>query len=182
MLPLGSPESFDLCHHATVHVCGPASNPDKKDSTFEINAEQYLAAMKAANNHFPVRCLFPPTARWEKYKPVPGKGKPIAIEGLLTGVERTDDRTVKHFIVDLEKVTFLSQTPAAPKAEESLTKIMNSGTPARLKFTGFFGSQQPDVKSDKQPPAKKRKTANDRALEESEDKGEGSSAGRRARH
>ncbi|KAJ7916923.1 hypothetical protein B0H13DRAFT_2445608 [Mycena leptocephala] len=181
MVPLGSPENFDVCHHAIVHVCGLPSNINKEDSTFDIHPEQYLSATKTANNAFPVRCGFPSTARWEKYKPMPGKGKPVVIEGLLTGVERNDDRTVKYFIVDLEKVTFISQGPAVPKAEESPTKPMNSGTPARLKFTGFFGSQEsnPDAKSDG-PASKKRKTADDRALEESGDKGEGSSTGRRA--
>jgi hypothetical protein len=199
MVPLGSPENFDVCHHAIVHVCGLPSNINKEDSTFDIHPEQYLSATKTANNAFPVRCGFPSTARWEKYKPMPGKGKPAVIEGLLTGVERNDDRTVKYFIVDLEKVTFISQGPAAPKAEESPTKpsayiissspsqrelstsSVNSGTPARLKFTGFFRSQEPnpDAKSDG-PASKKRKTADDLALEESGDKGEGSSTGRRA--
>ncbi|KAJ7903023.1 hypothetical protein B0H13DRAFT_1882366 [Mycena leptocephala] len=88
-----------------------------------------------------------------------------------------------YFIVDLEKVTFIAQGPAVPgpKAEESPTKPMHSGTPARLKFTGFFGSQESnlDAKSDG-PASKRRKTADDRSLEESGDKGEGSSTGRRA--
>ncbi|KAJ6507109.1 hypothetical protein DFH09DRAFT_874493, partial [Mycena vulgaris] len=122
MVPLGSPENFDLRHHAIVHVCGLPTNIDKKDSTFELHIEQYLSATKTADNSFPVRCLFPATPRWEKYKPIPGRGKSVAIEGLLTGLERNEDKTVKHFIVDLEKVTFLGQTPTAPKAEESPTK------------------------------------------------------------
>ncbi|KAJ7938057.1 hypothetical protein B0H13DRAFT_2302152 [Mycena leptocephala] len=94
---------------------------------------------------------------------MPGKGKSVAIEGLLTGVERNDDRTVKHFIVDLEKVTFLGQSATAPRAEESPKKIVNTGTPARLKFTGFFGGQETESKSEG-PSSKKRKTADDRAV------------------
>ncbi|KAJ7922087.1 hypothetical protein B0H13DRAFT_1604004 [Mycena leptocephala] len=122
--PLGSPENFDLQHHAVIHVCGVPSNIDKKNSTFEIHAEQYLSATKAADNVFPVLCRFPPTTRWEKYKPMPAKGKTVAIEGLLTGIERNDDRTVKHFIVDLEKVTFLgTASSGVPEAEESPTKM-----------------------------------------------------------
>ncbi|KAJ6585881.1 hypothetical protein B0H19DRAFT_1250638 [Mycena capillaripes] len=50
----------------------------------------------------------------------------------------------------------------------------NTGTPARLKFTGFFGSQGTDEKP-REPVIKKRKTADDPAIEESEDKGEGTS-------
>jgi hypothetical protein len=40
---------------------------------------------------------------------MPGNGKPVVIEGLLTGAERNDDRTVEYFIVDLAKV---AQGPA----------------------------------------------------------------------
>ncbi|KAJ6540435.1 hypothetical protein B0H19DRAFT_1269017 [Mycena capillaripes] len=179
MVPLGSPENFDINHHAVVHVSGVPTNIDKHDSTFEIHADQYLSATKNADNVFPVRCGFPDTPRWKKYKPVPGKGKPVSIEGFLTGVERNEDKTVKYFIVDLEKVTFHGQAPAAPKAEESPTKLVNNGTPARLKFTGFFGSQGTDENSE-EPATKKRKTADDRAIRESQDKGEGTSTGRRA--
>ncbi|KAJ7710859.1 hypothetical protein B0H17DRAFT_1190539 [Mycena rosella] len=150
MIPLGSPENFDLCHPAAVHVCGPASNINKDDSTFEIHAEQHLFATKSPSSAFPVRCLFPDTNRWKKYKPVPGEVKCAAIEGLITGVERNADCT----------------------AEESPTKI-NLGTPACLKFTGFFGSQKTNAKPDEEPQSKKRKTADDRGIKDSEDKGEG---------
>lgn len=65
--------------------------------------------------------------------------------------------------------------------ELNLITPVNTGTPARLKFTGFFGSQ--DSKDSGEPNPKKRKTADDRAAEEaSEDKGEGTSTGRRTRH
>ncbi|KAJ6467906.1 hypothetical protein C8R45DRAFT_475644 [Mycena sanguinolenta] len=73
IVPLGSPENFDLQHHAVVHVCGMPSNIDKKNSVFEIHAEQYLNATKTTDNVFPVQCLFPQTLRWENFKPVPGK-------------------------------------------------------------------------------------------------------------
>ncbi|KAJ7836553.1 hypothetical protein B0H14DRAFT_2589615 [Mycena olivaceomarginata] len=109
------------------------------------------------------------------YKPMPGKGKSDAIEGILTGVERDEESTVKHFIVNLEKVTFLGQAPAAPKLN---TLSVNTGTPPRLTFTGFYGSQGTDMTSG-EPSSEKRRISDDRALEESEDKGKGSSAGRR---
>ncbi|KAJ7196530.1 hypothetical protein GGX14DRAFT_574864 [Mycena pura] len=131
IVPLGSPENFDMRHHAVaaVHVAGVATNVNRDDSTFEIH-------------------------RWEKYKPVPTKGKSVLIEGLLTGLKRNEDRTIKHFIIDLEKVSFL--IPAAPKAEESPTKLVpNQGTPACLKFTGFLGNQESDPKSE-EPNRKKR--------------------------
>ncbi|KAJ7118403.1 hypothetical protein C8R43DRAFT_901581 [Mycena crocata] len=128
LVSLGSPENFDMCRHAAVHICGPSANINKDDSTFEIHVEQYLSATKVADNLFPVRCQFPDTKRWEKYKPIPGKSKSVSIEGFLTGVERNDDHTVKYFIIDLEKVTFLGPAATAPKAEESPTKIGESLT------------------------------------------------------
>ncbi|KAJ7878934.1 hypothetical protein B0H13DRAFT_1892385 [Mycena leptocephala] len=127
----------------------PAASRPKKHS---------LPTIKPPNFNAPTP---PDTKRWENYKPIPGKGKAVSIEGLLTGVERNDDQTVEYFIVDPEKVTFHEQAPIAPKAEESPTKLVNTGTPARLKFTGFFGSQGTDATSG-EPSLKKRKTA-DRA-------------------
>lgn len=106
-----------------MHICGVPTNIDNKDLTYEFHVTQYLSATRSADNAFPVRCLYPPGPRWEKYKPMPGKGKSVAIEGILTGLERNDDRTVKHFIIDLEKVTFLGQAATAPRAEESPKKI-----------------------------------------------------------
>ncbi|KAF7354168.1 hypothetical protein MVEN_01104500 [Mycena venus] len=175
LIPLGSPENVPLNNAAFVQVCGNATNINKDDATFEIIAEQYVSATKKPEV-FPVRCLIPDTPRFQKYKPVPANKKFVSVTGFLTGVERDEDHTVKHFIVDVDQVVF-GQSVSAPKAESSPTKIV-SGTPARLKFTGFFGSQDPENRSE-EPRTKKRKTADDRAAEEANDKGEGPSSGRR---
>ncbi|KAJ6523949.1 hypothetical protein DFH09DRAFT_1096445 [Mycena vulgaris] len=139
------------------------------DSAFGIQAVQYLTATRTADNAFPVRCPFPST--------------PL-------GEVQAHTRERQYFIVELEKVTFLGQAPVAPKAEESPTKCVtvSQGTPARVKFTGFFGSQESNTKSGGSEPSSKerarqrmaefegaRKTADDRVLEESEDKGKGTS-------
>ncbi|KAK6980846.1 hypothetical protein R3P38DRAFT_3235161 [Favolaschia claudopus] len=87
IIPLGSPGSLNIRTHATVHVCGVPSDSDKPNSTFDIKAEQYLSATKTPDNAFPVHCVFPATPRWEKYKPIPGKGKSVSVEGFLTGLE-----------------------------------------------------------------------------------------------
>ncbi|KAK7012361.1 hypothetical protein R3P38DRAFT_3209621 [Favolaschia claudopus] len=87
-----------------------------------------------------------------------GKGKSVSVEGFLTGLELNDDRSVKHFIVDIEKVTFLGNASStAQKAEESPTTIINTGTPARLTFTGFFGDQAPISTNTSEPNPKKHK-------------------------
>ncbi|KAJ7456828.1 hypothetical protein B0H11DRAFT_1925641 [Mycena galericulata] len=52
----------------------------------------------------------------------------------------------------------------------SLWTWINNGTPAYLEFTGFLGSQGMDARC-VEPATKKRKTADYRALEESEDEG-----------
>ncbi|KAJ6492601.1 hypothetical protein DFH09DRAFT_1338303 [Mycena vulgaris] len=180
LIPLGSPEDFDLCHHIFVTICGVPTNINRDDATFHLNAEQYISATKSSEV-FPARCLIPDTPKFKKYKPIPAKGNSVSITGFLTGLERNDDKTIKHFIIDVESVTFLGKAAgsAVPKAEESPTRIA-AGTPARLKFTGFFGSQGSDANSE-QPISKKRKTADDRAADEADDKGEGSSNGRSRR-
>ncbi|KAJ7274758.1 hypothetical protein C8J57DRAFT_1224342 [Mycena rebaudengoi] len=68
--------------------------------------------------------------------------------------------------MDVDTVTLLDQPAGAapPKAEESPRKIA-TGTPAQLKFIGFFGSQGSDAQSEESS-SKKRKTFDDRAAEE----------------
>ncbi|KAJ7794054.1 hypothetical protein B0H14DRAFT_2622287 [Mycena olivaceomarginata] len=128
MIYLRSPKNFDLQHYAIVHVAGSATNINKDDSTFEIHAAHY--------------------------KPIPGKGKSVLIKGLLTGAERNADHTVKHFSIDLQKVTFIGQAPFVLTLTPALLRVLSSW---------FFGS---GTKSD-EPASKNRKTADDRALEES---------------
>ncbi|KAJ6522257.1 hypothetical protein B0H19DRAFT_1086174 [Mycena capillaripes] len=169
LISLGSPENFDLCHQSLVTLCGVPININRDDATFELDIEQYLWATKSSEL-FPTRCLIPVIAKFKKYKPIPAKGKSIAITGFLTGLERNDDKTVKQFVIDIDNVTFFgpqggSTTPMA-EPEESLNKI------------GFFGSQG---SSWEEPAQKKLKTADDRALEEADDKGERPSTGRSSR-
>ncbi|KAK6988814.1 hypothetical protein R3P38DRAFT_3331900 [Favolaschia claudopus] len=163
---LGSPDTLNIRTHATVHVCGVSSNINKPNSTFDIEAEQYLSATKTPDNGFPVHCVFPATPRGEKYKPIPGKGKSVSVEGFLTGLELNDDRSV----------TFLGNASStAPKAEESPTRIVNTCTPARLKFT--LEVKLPVVPA--LPNPKKRKLI-DQQANEPQDKGEGTSTGHRS--
>jgi hypothetical protein len=124
LMPLGLPENFDLCHQSVVSICGVPTNINCEDATFDLGAEQYVSATKSSET-FPTRCLIPDTPRLKKYKPIPAKGKCVSVTGFLTGLERNEDKTVKHFILDIDTVTFLGQPvgSTAPKAEESPTKI-----------------------------------------------------------
>ncbi|KAF8160136.1 hypothetical protein K438DRAFT_2072700 [Mycena galopus ATCC 62051] len=78
---------------------------NKEDSTFEIAVMQYISATKE-HEVFPVCCLISDSPRWQKCNPVPANNELASITHFLTGVELDDDHTVKHFIVDVDKVVF----------------------------------------------------------------------------
>ncbi|KAJ7356520.1 hypothetical protein DFH08DRAFT_802557 [Mycena albidolilacea] len=157
LISLGSPGNFDVRHCGLLNVCGVLSNINRDDLTFTINAQQYVTATK-------------------NYKPIPAKGESVLVPGFLMGVECNDNKTVKYFLIDVETVTFLGQASGAtvPRAEESPTEITD-GTPAKLKFTGFFSGDRSPAKGG-EPPSKKHKTVADEKVPV-DDKGEGSSSG-----
>ncbi|KAF8171801.1 hypothetical protein K438DRAFT_1981954 [Mycena galopus ATCC 62051] len=80
---------------------------NKEDSTFKIAVMQYISATKK-HEVFLVRCLISDSSRWRKCNPVPANNELASITGFLTGVERDDDHTVKHFIdiVNVDQVVF----------------------------------------------------------------------------
>ncbi|KAJ7759679.1 hypothetical protein B0H14DRAFT_2634385 [Mycena olivaceomarginata] len=147
-IPLGSPENFDLCHQSFVTISGVPTNINRDDATLELNTEQYLSATKASR-HSPLDVAFPTCQNSRNINRYRRKGR----------LERNDNKTVKHFIVDIESVTFLGQLAGSTASKAT------QGTLARLKSTGFFGSQGSDTTSE-EPAPKKRKTADDHALEE----------------
>ncbi|KAK6984520.1 hypothetical protein R3P38DRAFT_2806525 [Favolaschia claudopus] len=168
----GQPQHLHSCYRSRLRV---PRNIDKPNSTFDIKIEQYLSATKTPDNAFQVHCVFPATPRWEKYKPIPVKGKSVSVEGFLTGFELNDDRSVKHSIVDIEKVTFLGNASStAPKAEESPTKIGIFGRKHRYsRAPQIYWLLVPTLSN-----PKKRKV--DQQANEHQDKGEGTSTGRRS--
>ncbi|KAF8133583.1 hypothetical protein K438DRAFT_2031520 [Mycena galopus ATCC 62051] len=85
----------------TTRTAVMVGNINKEDSTFEIAVMQYISATKK-HEVFPVRCLIPDSPRWQKCKPVPAHNELVSITRFLTGVERDDDHTVKHFIIDVD--------------------------------------------------------------------------------
>ncbi|KAJ7800284.1 hypothetical protein B0H14DRAFT_2616318 [Mycena olivaceomarginata] len=146
---------------------------NKDDGTFDGVAEQYVGATQNVKC-FPTQCLIPDTPCFQKFKPIPSKGKFVSVTGFLTSIERDEDHTVKYFLIDVDQIASLGQQSASPKAKQSPAKIA-LGTPTHLKFTGFLGSQGTDMKS-REPASKKHNTADDCAVEETNDKGEGTSA------
>lgn len=121
LIPLGSPEDFSLSQPAFVQVCGLATNINKDNATFEVAVEQYISATRSAEC-FPTRCLIPDTP----LQAHPQQRKVCLCDCFLAGVERDDDYTVKHFLLDIDQVVFLGQqlhSASAPKAEQSPNKI-----------------------------------------------------------
>ncbi|KAJ7811490.1 hypothetical protein B0H14DRAFT_2606530 [Mycena olivaceomarginata] len=155
LISLGPPGNFDVRHCGLLTVCGVPSNINQDD--LDIH-HQCPARNSKTTSH-------------------PAKGKSVSVPGFLTGVEHNDDKTVKYFLIDVETVTFLGQASGAtvPRAEENPTKITD-GTPAKLKFTGFFSGDGSPAKGG-EPPSKKRKTVADEEAP-ADAKGEGSSSGR----
>ncbi|KAJ7302753.1 hypothetical protein DFH08DRAFT_977599 [Mycena albidolilacea] len=82
---LGSPEGFDLCHKSCIAICGVASNINRDTTTFELHAEQYMAATWLLGS-FPAHCFIPDTPRFKKYKPIPVNGKSAVVHGFLIGL------------------------------------------------------------------------------------------------
>ncbi|KAJ7789514.1 hypothetical protein B0H14DRAFT_2627204 [Mycena olivaceomarginata] len=94
----------------------------RPDGTFDVVAEQYTGATRNVEC-FPTRCLIPDTPRFQKFKPVPSKGKFVSVTGFFTGVERDEDHTVTPFLIDVDQVAFLGKQSALPKAKQSPAKI-----------------------------------------------------------
>ncbi|KAJ6455610.1 hypothetical protein DFH09DRAFT_1297650 [Mycena vulgaris] len=133
----------------------------------------------------------------------------VHVSGLPTNINKDDSTFEIHAEQylsatkspeNLFPVTLLGQALTAPRAEEIPAKLANIGTP--LKFTGFFGGQETDIKSkfhlneitfavpiwavgtaravtfSVRNPGSANRNANRLRLEGSEDKGEGTSTGR----
>ncbi|KAF8144766.1 hypothetical protein K438DRAFT_1992510 [Mycena galopus ATCC 62051] len=72
---------------------------------------QYISAIKE-HEVFPVRYLILDSPQWQKHGPVPANNKFVSVTDFLTGVERDNDHTGKHFIIDVDQVVF-SQSDSA---------------------------------------------------------------------
>lgn len=122
MTPIGFPEGFEPRQQGFVQLCGVATNINRDDATFNVEAEPYVSAVKDVDGIkaiFPARCLILNTARFKKYKPIPANGRYVSVTGFLTNVELQEDHTVKQFVIDIDQVIFLGQyVPTAPRAIE----------------------------------------------------------------
>ncbi|KZP09645.1 hypothetical protein FIBSPDRAFT_963772 [Athelia psychrophila] len=116
-----------------VHIVGTVSGTPEKD-TFDIDAAQYTAALKAhkAKSCLPVLCFVKDSPRYAKYnKPVPRANSQVCCGGFLTSADRkTEDSVPSRFRLNIDNVTFLGQ----------------STVPAKSSSTGDADDSQPSVK------------------------------------
>ncbi|KAK6981295.1 hypothetical protein R3P38DRAFT_3376237 [Favolaschia claudopus] len=197
LIPLGPPDSLNLRTHATVHVCGAPSNIDKENSTFDIKAEQYLSApkqrfpgslciprnaeilrrLRATLEYYSSRGLksLAPQAIHNGLPTPPATHQSAAAAGARpegTGNRNTpiqskcESRTAANDSKSRQSLCIVSSLGMMPRLW-----IVNNSTPVRPRFTGFFGEQTSPRD------AKRRKLDVSNGLE---DRGEGTSTGRRA--
>ncbi|KAJ6530920.1 hypothetical protein DFH09DRAFT_1093315 [Mycena vulgaris] len=170
---LGPTSELDLRYRAIAHICGTVSHTNAKDGTFQVDAEQYITALRAAAA-MPFKVIIPDSPRYRTKKPVPTQGGRVLVTGHIMDVERLLDNkdstpgSVVHFIVEMNTVVFLGAsakgdggTPAAQKS------VKTEGAPTQLKFN--FNTPSPAQRGTK----RNLKDREDGGVVE--DKGEGSS-------
>ncbi|KAJ7024261.1 hypothetical protein C8F04DRAFT_1270451 [Mycena alexandri] len=174
LIHLGPAEEIDPFHRAIVHVCGTVSKPNENDGIFEINAEQYISALKLPGA-IRFKVVIPNIPRYSKKKPVPSANSRALITGHITDVEHLLDaeekpRSVLHFVIEMNTVVFLGSV----KGGTGETPVMKpafkteGGTPSQLKFSFAKQLQTPS-------PAERANKKRKREESTQSDKGEGSS-------
>ncbi|KAJ7255658.1 hypothetical protein C8J57DRAFT_1236096 [Mycena rebaudengoi] len=107
----------------------------------------------------------PTTGRFKQNKPYPSNNSRVQVVGWIIDVVCSDDRSVKHLIVDLESIIFLPGRSGEDGATLVQKLIKTEGTPARLRFNGFTSS--PLASKNLKHPSR----------DDDDDKGDGSSTG-----
>ncbi|KAJ7682989.1 hypothetical protein B0H17DRAFT_1205412 [Mycena rosella] len=178
---LGPADELDVCHRAIVHALGTVDHPNTNDSTFEVHAEQYIAALKGPGPIY-FKVLIPDIPRYKNKKPVPNLNSRVMVTGFIMDVQfLLDDQgnsgVVSHFIVDMNSVQFLGLVPKAVSDTPGQKPIKTEGTPAQLKFN--FGQQHLRTPTPRGASRKRPRPEREEGEILDEDKGEGSSKRRR---
>ncbi|KAJ7181968.1 hypothetical protein C8R46DRAFT_1210434 [Mycena filopes] len=174
LIHLGPATQINPYHRTIVHLCGMVANPDEHDGTFEINAQQYITALKAPGA-IRFKVLIPNNPRYtNKKKPVPAVNSRALVTGRVVDVQCVLDndgkpRSVTHFVVEMDTVVFLGSTRGASGETPVMKPAFKNerGTPSQLKFS----LSQPQLQTPSPAEGKKRK----RDEPANDDKGEGSS-------
>ncbi|KAJ7264324.1 hypothetical protein C8J57DRAFT_1512398 [Mycena rebaudengoi] len=159
---LGPADTVDLGHHAVLHTIGIASNINKQDYTFDVCTEQWVTVL-GGNGSFPTKVHISITGRFKQNKPYLSYNSCVQMAGWIIDVVHSDDRSMKHFIVDLESIIFLGGPERM--VQHRCKTHQNRGTPVHLRFNRFTSSLLTS-KNLKRP-----------SRDDDDDKGEGSSTG-----
>lgn len=134
-----------------MHIVGTVSGTPEKD-TFDIDAAQYTAALKAhkAKSCLPVLCFVKDSPRYAKYnKPVPRANSQVCCGGFLTSADRkTEDSVPSRFRLNIDNVTFLGQSTVPAKSSSTGDAGMYTLFIVRLAYLNMAppDDSQPSVK------------------------------------
>ncbi|KAK7029143.1 hypothetical protein R3P38DRAFT_3516144 [Favolaschia claudopus] len=112
---------------ARLTICGPATNINKDDGTFEVDASQYTQFSRS-QLPFPVSCACPTSPRWPTPapKPLPYPDKYLQATGWLIGFEEYPVSPSKHkerllkirsileFVVEIRKRRVMPKYSSVP--------------------------------------------------------------------
>jgi hypothetical protein len=137
----------DIRHQPYIHLCGPAKLPNKADATFEIDAPQYVSALKnipRENMTFPAHILIPDSPRYKKGKPIPTVNTYVAVAGFLSHIAmpsfEATNSDVDRFCVTLDNISFLGKKMHMP-----IECKPSSTVQCPPKLTILYSSNYPDT-------------------------------------
>ena len=103
-----------------LQVSGVAININRDDNLFDVDAMQYVYAMKRLpcdNSMFPTRSYFPDTPRFQKSKPMPNKDSCVSFRGLITRLGLSPTGVLERFFIKLDQLSFLGKKGGATPFE-----------------------------------------------------------------
>ena len=100
-----------------IDVCSLATKINRDEKVFDVDAIQYVAAMKdlpRESSVFPFHAYFLDNAQFGKNKPIPGKDTYVHAGGLLTCLGVSPTGVLDRFYVELDQLSFLGKKGFAP--------------------------------------------------------------------
>ena len=100
-----------------IQVCGVAANIRRDDKVFDVDAVQYVYALKGLpreNSVLPICTYFPDSPRFQNSKPMPSKDTYVSLRGILTRFSFSPAGVLERFFVELDQLAFLGKKGAMP--------------------------------------------------------------------
>ena len=102
----------DMRHQPFLNVSGAATNSDKSEGVFNINASQYTTHYKTnrALSVLPVRAQFN-LNKYKTKKPIPSDNTYVAVEGFLADIDTDSTGHTLLFHIEVDNINFLGKAP-----------------------------------------------------------------------